>query len=76
MMIAKAILMLAAVYTGLGAVFALAFALRGAQALDSGARGSPWLFRLLILPGSGALWLVLLVKWVRIRARPPMEPPA
>lgn len=52
-------------YAVAGAVFALPFAWRGAGALDPAARtGSPG-FRLLILPGSAALWPLLLIMWVR-----------
>ena len=52
-------------YAGIGVLFALAFVLRGAAAIDPAAKGAPWGFRLLILPGSAALWPVLLIKWLK-----------
>ncbi|MEO1237017.1 MAG: hypothetical protein AAFX76_09540 [Planctomycetota bacterium] len=52
-------------YAGVGVVFALWFVTRGVAGLDPAARGGPWGFRVLIFPGSAALWPVL---WV-MRAR-------
>jgi hypothetical protein len=53
----------AAVYAGIGAAFAMAFILRGAATIDPVASHAGWGFRLLILPGSVALWPLLLFKW-------------
>ena len=50
-------------YLALGAVFAPAFALAGAQRIDPAARGATWGFRVLILPGAAALWPLLLRRW-------------
>ena len=52
-------------YAGVGALFAVPFAWRGAGALDPAAHTGSWGFRLLILPGAAALWPVLLVLWAR-----------
>jgi hypothetical protein len=52
-------------YCGLGIIFAAAFALRGASALDPVAREAGTGFRLMILPGAAALWPLLLLKRVR-----------
>lgn len=52
-------------YAGLGALFALAFVLRGAARIDRNARGATWGFRALIFPGSAALWPWLLVRWIQ-----------
>jgi len=60
-----AMLWFVAVYLAVGVVFALAFVTVGAQRVDHNAKGGPVGFRLLILPGSAALWPVLLVKWLR-----------
>jgi hypothetical protein len=60
-------------YLALGAVFATAFAARGANAIDSSAAGAPWGFRLLIIPGAAALWPIMLRKWIAARRRPPAE---
>ena len=48
-----------------GLVFAIAFVVRGVAAVDPVAKGSGIGFRLLILPGSAALWPMLLVRWMR-----------
>lgn len=52
-------------YAALGVLFALAFVTLGAPRVDHNARGGPVGFRMMILPGSAALWPVLLVKWLR-----------
>jgi len=65
MLLARAILSLAALYSALGLVFAAAFITRGVTKLDPAARGSGLLFRLLIVPGAAAFWPILLVKWLK-----------
>lgn len=50
-----------------GVVFASLFLWRGAAALDEAARGISWKTRVLLFPGSAALWPVLLKKWAAIR---------
>ena len=52
-------------YLALGVVFALAFVARGAARLDPDADGATWGFKVLILPGTAALWPLLLVRWMR-----------
>ena len=52
-------------YTAVGAVFAVAFVTAGVQRVDPDAKGSGMVFRLLILPGSAALWPLLLRRWIR-----------
>lgn len=52
-------------YAGVGLIFAIAFVTRGANAIDPVARDGTWGFRLLILPGSAALWPLLLTRWLR-----------
>ena len=60
-------------YAGLGALFALAFAVRGVERLDPAARGATLGFRLIILPASIALWPLLLRRWLRGASSPPVE---
>jgi len=60
-------------YGSLGAVFAVAFAARGVDAVDPMARGSSWGFRVLILPGSALFWPLLLVRWAAGSVAPPVE---
>jgi len=70
--LAHALLWLATAYAAAGLFFALLFVTLGVPAVDHATRGSPWTFRLVILPGSAALWPLLLRRWlsVRRRARP------
>lgn len=52
-------------YAGAGLLFALPFLACGLQRIDSAARGSRLAFRLIILPGTVALWPLLLRHWLR-----------
>lgn len=52
-------------YGALGLVFAIVFVVAGVQRVDERAAGAGWGFRLLILPGSAALWPLLVLCWVR-----------
>jgi hypothetical protein len=61
------------IYAGLGLIFAVLFVWIGVQRLDSEAQGSGVGFRLLILPGVAALWPMLLKRWTRGTAAPPVE---
>ncbi len=61
--VAQVMLVVAAIYAGIGVAFALAFVTRGVTRVDPAAAGSGWSFRLLILPGVAALWPVMAAKW-------------
>lgn len=61
------VLLAFAAYAAVGLAFAPAFVTAGAARLDPAARGASWAFRLLILPGSAALWPLLAVKWARAK---------
>ena len=56
---------LVGVYAGIGLIFSLAFALRGASKLDPAAREGTWGFRLLVIPGAVAFWPLLALRWAR-----------
>lgn len=58
-------LLVVAAYVIIGIVFALTFVTIGVTKLDPAARGASWAFRVLILPGSAALWPLLAAKWAR-----------
>ena len=60
-------------YAGVGLLFALAFAYRGAQKIDDQASGSGFLFRCLIFPGSVAFWPLLLRRWFHSTGEPPEQ---
>ena len=64
---------LAGLYLGIGLVFAIPFVLAGAQRMDPHARYGSWGFRLLILPGTMALWPLLLWRWIKGVSAPPEE---
>ncbi len=58
------------IYLAIGLLFALAFAWRGARAIDPSAAEATWGFRILIVPGAAALWPFLLVRWLRATPSP------
>lgn len=66
------IVTLAGVYLGAGLLFAIAFVSLGVQRIDPAAEGAKLGFRLLILPGSAALWPLLAWRWIT-GAPPPEE---
>jgi hypothetical protein len=64
------VLIAVGVYLLLGVVFGIAFLARGLVAVDPVASGSSVAFRLLILPGTAALWPVMAIKWSRANGAP------
>jgi hypothetical protein len=72
MTVADAMLLALATYSAIGLAFAIPFVALWVQRMDTAATGSPVVFRLLILPGSAALWPVLLLRLLRVGvSRPP-----
>ncbi len=63
MLLAEMLLVALAVYLGCGLLFGAAFVVAGVGRVDAAARGTSVLFRLLILPGTVALWPLLARKW-------------
>jgi hypothetical protein len=57
------------VYAALGLCFAGWFVIAGVGRISPAARGSGWGFRVLILPGSAALWPVLAWEFFASRGR-------
>lgn len=53
------------IYLLLGFAFAIVFTTIGVGRLDEKAKGTSWWFKVLIFPGSMALWPVLLLKWMQ-----------
>lgn len=53
-----------ALYVALGLAVALPFALRGVDRIDPSARRAGLGFRVLVLPGSVALWPIVLRRWI------------
>ncbi len=60
-------------YAAAGLIFAALFVWRGVTRIDPLAPGSPWSFRLLILPGCAIFWPLLLVRWLSGSVAPPVE---
>lgn len=60
-------------YLAIGAVFAAAFVSLGVGRIDPAARSGSLGFRLLIFPGSAALWPLLARRWLRGQTTPPEE---
>ena len=56
-----------------GLFFAIAFVTTDVKRIDSQATGSGVGFRVLIFPGSAALWPLLLCRWVSRTGEPPEE---
>ncbi|HRI24708.1 MAG TPA: hypothetical protein PLZ45_08515 [Ferruginibacter sp.] len=69
MIAVKTALIMGLVYLAMGIVFAIAFLLKGIEKTDPAAHGSGPGFRLIIFPGTVALWPVLLQKWMNIKKK-------
>lgn len=65
MIIAQTILGVLSVYLACGLAVGTPFVLRGVDRVDASAKGASLGFRLLILPGTVALWPLMLRKWIR-----------
>ncbi len=55
---------LVAIYLGVGLVFAIAFVWKGVGRIDPSAAEGTFGFRLLIIPGTAALWPILARRWL------------
>jgi hypothetical protein len=72
-MIAAAFLIVLGVYLACGLAVAIPFVLIGVGKIDPHAAHGSWGFRLLIIPGTVALWPLLLLRWMRGVREPPGE---
>ncbi|MFT6827114.1 MAG: hypothetical protein ACI9Z3_000405 [Roseivirga sp.] len=61
--LAKSGLIIIALYIVSGLLFALPFLIKGIHRLDEGVKKSSVFMMILILPGTVALWPLLLSKW-------------
>lgn len=59
---AATVLLVVSMYAGIGVIFAAFFVTAGVSRIDAEAEGASLGFRLLILPGTIALWPLLLSK--------------
>ena len=60
-------------YLACGLLFAIPFALVGVRRIDPHAAHGSWGFRFLIIPGTLALWPLLLKRWASGVNEPPEE---
>jgi hypothetical protein len=67
---AELVLLAVAGYLAAGFLFGLVFVTVGVTRIDPAARGTSAAFRLLILPGSAALWPILAARWARHKGKP------
>jgi len=72
-LLAKALLALVGTYLTLGLAFAIAFVTRGAGRVDAAASDGSLGFRLLLVPGTAALWPLLAQRWRHATGAPPEE---
>jgi hypothetical protein len=63
------VLMGGLVYLLAGVVFAIFFLSMGIEKMDASAHGSAFCFRMIIFPGTVALWPVLWYKWRNVKKR-------
>ena len=63
MSVIEIILVILAVYCGLGLIVGGYGLVRVAPRHDSALRGASWSLRLLLLPGAAALWPLVWVRW-------------
>jgi hypothetical protein len=73
MFLAELIVGLAQAYGLIGLLVALPFAARAVDRIDPQARGAPWAFRVLIVPGTAIFWPLLLLRWAAGSVAPPVE---
>ena len=64
MIVAEVTLLIALAYVLCGLAVGVPFVLNGVDRVDEAARGASLGFRLLILPGTIALWPLMATKWI------------
>jgi hypothetical protein len=72
-MITTTLSILLGAYLTCGLLFSIAFALVGVKRIDPHAAHGSWGFRVLIVPGTTALWPLLLQRWASGVREPPAE---
>ncbi len=61
---------IATIYVGVGLLFAIIFVWKGVGKIDPSATGGTFGFRLLIIPGTVALWPILARRWLASEGPP------
>ena len=65
MIVAEVILLIVLAYVLCGLALGVPFVLGGVDRVDEAARGASLGFRVLILPGTIALWPLVATKWIK-----------
>ena len=55
-------------YLGLGLIFSIWFVFAGVNRVDTGMQGVKWIMRLMLIPGTMALWPLMLKKYLNARS--------
>lgn len=61
--VARVVLLVLLTYATIGIAIGVPFVTIGVGVVDHAARGAPWAFRLLILPGVAVLWPLVVLRW-------------
>ena len=70
---ATVLVWIVSLYALAGVVFAVPFVMRGVGHIDPVAKSGTIGFRILIIPGTIALWPLLLARWLGGRSVPPAQ---
>ena len=73
LILANGFVLLSEIYFGIGLIFALFFAFKGAGKIDPTAKAGTIGFRLLIIPGTMAFWPLLAKRWWQGMTESPEE---
>jgi hypothetical protein len=65
LLVARIVLGVGAAYAAAGLLIGACFVAWGIARVDPAARGAPLLVRMLLLPGTAALWPLMAAKWWR-----------
>jgi hypothetical protein len=65
--IVEGALLAVAIYLAIGSLLALPFLTVGIGRVDPAAKGAPFTFRVLVLPGVVAMWPFILRRWLSSR---------
>jgi len=63
-------LWIAGLYAAIGVIVGVPFVVFGIGGIDPAAKGAPWTFRVLVLPGVIALWPLMIHRWWTSRGTP------
>ena len=66
--IAHGALAVVGIYLAIGILVAVPFVASGVSRIDPAAKTVPWTFRILILPGTVALWPLMARLWIKAQS--------